>query len=385
MKQQLLFFITFIICQQSYSQNVGIGTDYPYRAKLEVHGAVGATSAIFGGESSGISLQRNWPGIGYNQYYNTGSRYISNGYAAVQYFDPGSGYMAIDMFNNGIGNAFCPTPDRALTIRRNGNLQIGGAVSNAALSVTRNIGADATSRIFGTQYPSVFNYLANEDTYIRAGRDNGTVYINDIPGSKIFLGGFVGINTSTPVYPLEIRQVNGKGLAIVDPVTFNNWDLSMGTGGSGYLFLSFNGSTKGVFVSSSGEYDAVSDRRLKTNIHPLNPLLAKIMRLQPVEYRMKDDNVSNKNSIGFLAQDVKQLFPELVTVIKDTATGYKDISDLHTLNYSGFGVLAIKAIQEQQEIINELKTAVAVLQQENKNLINRIKVVEENTAGIQHD
>ena len=44
------------------SGNVGIGTTTPTRAKLEVNGVGfgGATSAIFGGDGTGISIQRNW-------------------------------------------------------------------------------------------------------------------------------------------------------------------------------------------------------------------------------------------------------------------------------------------------------------------------------------
>jgi hypothetical protein len=59
--KNVLLFISCINVLSTVSQNVGIGTSTPTRAKLEVNGAVDATSAIFG-ESSGISLQRNWPG-----------------------------------------------------------------------------------------------------------------------------------------------------------------------------------------------------------------------------------------------------------------------------------------------------------------------------------
>ncbi len=91
MKKAFLIAMFFANQVFSHAQNVGVGTNNPTRAKLEVNGAVGATAAIFGGESSGISLQRNWPGIGFNQYYNGVSRYMANGYAAVQFLDPNSG------------------------------------------------------------------------------------------------------------------------------------------------------------------------------------------------------------------------------------------------------------------------------------------------------
>lgn len=116
-----LFYFLFlvpILCvpENSFFQNVGIGIATPTRSKLEVNGAVDATSAIFGGESSGISLQRNWPGIGFNSYWNAGNRYIANGYGARHFLDPFNGYMYLDMFSVGTANALPPLTSRALTI-----------------------------------------------------------------------------------------------------------------------------------------------------------------------------------------------------------------------------------------------------------------------------
>ena len=70
----LLFIFTHLSCQDLFSQpepmsNVGIGTTTPTRAKLEVFGTGGIfsfTSAIFGSDGAGISLQRNRPAIGFN-------------------------------------------------------------------------------------------------------------------------------------------------------------------------------------------------------------------------------------------------------------------------------------------------------------------------------
>src|SRR5688500_7644912 len=91
------------------AQNIGIGTNTPNRAKLEVHGAVDATCAIFGGEGNGISLQRNWPSIGFNTYYSGGNRYLSNGFASKIYQDPGTGYLYWDIFPNGNTGLVAPS------------------------------------------------------------------------------------------------------------------------------------------------------------------------------------------------------------------------------------------------------------------------------------
>jgi hypothetical protein len=360
MKQIFLFLLIFAFggfCLTAFSQNVGIGTTTPTRAKLEVHGSVGNTSAIFGGESTGISLQRDWPTIGFNQYYNAGSKYIGNGFAAVQFIDPNLGYMAFDMFPNGLANATAGAPVRAMNISSNGNIGIRGAAANASLSVARGNGSDGTAVFQGTTYHSIFNSSTSENTYIRAGKISGDVYINDVPFGNIIMGSgnsYVGINTATPAYTLEIRQAGNKGILLVDPeFGFDNWEMRIEE--SHWLQFNFNGAWRAAISPHDGNLLTYSDKRLKTNIHALPSMVDKIMQLQPVEYEPKYENPDHKKAFGFIAQDVKEIFPELVTVMQNTATGYPGITDLHAINYSGFGVLAIKAIQEQQQQIELLK------------------------------
>src|SRR5262245_11006544 len=122
----IYFFFLVLIANlptRSISQNIGIGVTVPTRAKLEVNGAAGSgyTSGIFGADGAGISLQRNWPTIGFNQYNDGMSRFMSNGYASIQYLDPSSGTMAIDMLGNGTTASPTNLSFRALTIANNGN------------------------------------------------------------------------------------------------------------------------------------------------------------------------------------------------------------------------------------------------------------------------
>lgn len=95
----------------------------------------------------------------------------------------------------------------------------------------------------------------------------------------------------------------------------------------------------------------------------------------PVDYEMAHHNPSQKKSIGFIAQDVQRLFPELVTVITDTSHGYKGLTDLHAINYDGFGVLAIKAIQEQQAILQTQDQKIKLQQQSLDELISELKAI----------
>jgi hypothetical protein len=375
MKKIQILILLALLQQAAHAQNVGIGTANPTRAKLEVHGAVGGTAAIFGGESTGISIQRNWPGIGFNQYYDVNSRYLSTGFAAVQYVDFNSGAFAFDVFDNGSANNIANGQRRVLTLTPSGNMIIGPYSHNSSLSVSKPSGSQATAFLFGTNHHSTFNFSSIESTYIRAGKDNGTVFINDIPGGKIVMSGSVGINTSTPGFPLEIRQTAPpypKGIVLVEPVNFNRWSYVIGAGGSSSLYLSHNETGKGYFYKVDGSYYAYSDRRLKTNILPLSPTLEKVQQLQPVSYEMLHNNAGHTRTIGFIAQDVKKLFPQLVSIVPNAVTTYKDLKDLHSLSYSGLNVIAIKAIQEQQSIIVNQTVTLKALEAEYQQLNERV-------------
>lgn len=349
----------------SAAQSVGISTNAPHRAKLEVHGAVGTTAALFGGEGTGVSIQRSAPGLGFNYYNNGMSRYIGNGHAALQSLDPATGVMSFDFFGNGTANSPSTTPFRLLRLFPTGNVSIGTYTGNSSLNGMKLPGSESSVNLYGTTHLSAFSYGAEENTYIRAGKNNGIVFINDIPNGKTVFGGYVGINTINPDYALEIRQAGSGGtraLVLVEPQNFRYWDIDAITvAGVSYLNLSYGAVNVGFFQSPDGHYEALSDRRVKTAIQPLSPVLQKIAKLQPVAYEMIHNNPEHKKTLGFIAQDVKELFPQLVSVSADTVKGYKGIQDLHSINYSGFGVIAIKAVQEQQEVLETQGADIAAL------------------------
>ena len=373
--KHLFLFCTFVFCLSSlHAQNVGIGTTNPTKGKLEVFGASigGNTSAIFGTDGAGISLQRNVSAIGFNEYHFNFNKYMTNGYAAVQFLDHVNGGMYFDLYNSGIADNNVPAGIRALSLHANGNVGVRGGSNQASLTVARGTGIGGTAMFGGTTHISHFNFDVAEHTYIRAGKNGSNVYLNDIPFGKVLAGINLGdtkfgINTENPIYTLDVVQSGGTGLRLINPtVGYHNWELSSQLFGytplSTMLQLDYDGSPKGYFKPTDGSYTLYSDSRLKTNIIPLPPLLDKVMKLQPSEYEMKFQNPTHQKSFGFIAQEVKLLFPEMVDVIQDTSRSYEGITDLHAINYTGFSVLAIKAIQEQQKIIDELKARLEKLE-----------------------
>ena len=113
-----------------------------------------------------------------------------------------------------------------------------------------------------------------------------------------------------------------------------------------------------------------SDARYKKNVEPLESLGTMIGDLTPVSYNLdlsagSDDSsaqkassvntVSDRRSFGFLAQEVREIFPELV---------YEDENGMLSVDYNGFIPLLVDAykelkatVQEQQETIENLKSS----------------------------
>jgi hypothetical protein len=389
----LYYFVFFIsvlsLPNEAFSQNVGIGITNPTRAKLEVNGAVDYTTAIFGGESTGIGIIRNNPGIGFNNYYNGGNRYIANGYSGAIWLDAVNGGMYFDINGSGYANSLTTTGVNSMMISNAGNIGIGGVFPNAPLQFP-NIGANRKIVLWeSANNNNQFFGLGIEAGALRysvAGpADVHRFYSGSGPSSSNLLmsiwgdrtvtigddggGGKLGINLSSPNYTLHVRQAGGTGICLQESVFNTTWHLraeSYAGGTSNYLRLYHQGGFAGEF-RMTGEYVWYSDRRLKKNIKNLPSLLDKVMRLRPVIYEMKKNNPGNNKTIGFIAQEVKPLFPELVFTNENReADGMEDI---HALSYSGFGVIAIKAIQEQQQQLTEMRKEIDLLKEQNKMLL----------------
>jgi hypothetical protein len=169
------------------------------------------------------------------------------------------------------------------------------------------------------------------------------VYLLYVNGATYSVGNVVSGNDLTALGNLY----TSNSLFLLAPGN-NSWQLFSEYNTTDYnLGLFYNGVSKGYFRPSDGGYVQVSDRSLKRDILSLSAVLPALLRLRPVRYHFKDAPDAPL-STGFIAQEVQKLFPELVS-----PTHTKSGAELLGLNYSGFSVLAVKAIQEQQVIIDD--------------------------------
>jgi len=159
---------------------------------------------------------------------------------------------------------------------------------------------------------------------------------------KITSSGNVLIGTTTD---------GGYKLDVAGKARVNNSDGFFLQSGSQFRQMYFDGFSTLYFwngsnqanLSSAGAWVNASDITIKKEITEIKYTLSDLLKLKPKSYKMVNNDL---NQIGFIAQDVEKIISELVTT---------DDKGMKSLNYGNMNALIVKAIQEQQKQIEELK------------------------------
>jgi hypothetical protein len=103
-----------------------------------------------------------------------------------------------------------------------------------------------------------------------------------------------------------------------------------------------------------------SDRKLKDNITLLEDgVLDKVLKLKPSRFTLKADLEEEKRvQIGFIAQEIEEVFPEYVVIHTDNKG-----EETRYLDYEKICVVLTKALQEQQEIIDKQNERLLIIEQ----------------------
>lgn len=149
------------------------------------------------------------------------------------------------------------------------------------------------------------------------------------------------ILSSTPV--LTLKHSGTAAIWGVGPTSsFGNFYISTGTGGA---FLAEGGTA----------WQAVSDERMKKNIEPLELGLEQIKALKPTRFDYIDEESENSSRVGFIAQEVLSVLPHAVHVPEDA-------EQMMGVSATEMIPVLVKAIQEQQSIIEKLEARLAALE-----------------------
>jgi hypothetical protein len=329
---------------QPYGGNVGIGTTSP-GGKLEVVGGRTFLSAA-------------------SEPYACGVRYVSTG--GSFYFGAASSSATPDGVFSQAGGA------ERMRITDGGNVGIGTSSPSYKLDVS-GTGRFTSSLSVLTGATTTAGLIVGGDATVAntwtIARDNVTT------GDLKFIGNTterMRINSSGNllVGTTDTSATAGAGIKVsfADPANplvksvvadssgaYSTWNLYSTNAGAYKFFVT----TAGVVNATSITITAISDQRLKENVRDIDTGLDAIMALKPRRFDWKEGKGQDKKDVaGFIAQEFESVFPECV----GTSEAGEDGIEYKNINHETLVPTFVKAIQEQQALIQSLTTRIAALE-----------------------
>ena len=306
--------------------------------------AAGKASFVGGGWLNSTVGPNSFIGGGFNNSTTGANSFVAGGNTNF-IFEEGS------FIGGGFGNSIAGLN----SFIAGGNNNAANGTASAVIGGSLNTAQGSRSIAAGLRAQAL-----NDGTFVWADNTNADFASTGQNQFLIRAGGGVGVNTTSPATALHLGGLNTSadnpdGLRL-EATNGRVWDIHLS---SAFLRFNTNGivgtSANVAYVDANGSWNTSSDRRLKENITRLSPVLKDVLRIEPVRYDFKNRDATDDGHIGFIAQDVHRMFPEMVT------TG-DDEDEYWGVNYAGFSVVAIQAIQEQQEIIEAQAEHIAALE-----------------------
>lgn len=189
----------------------------------------------------------------------------------------------------------------------------------------------------------------------------------NVNGSNTAIGYHTLYENTTGYFNTSLGYLagTGGGSVVGNTTGFNNTYLGANSGPTANNFSNATAIGAGTTVNASNKirlgnaavtviegqvsFSNSSDRRLKHNIKEIEYGLDFIKKLKPVSYKMK--NLDDRQNWGFIAQDIE----ELVGTTNAVLTVGEDSLRTLSLRYTDFIAPMVKAMQEQQLEIEQLK------------------------------
>jgi hypothetical protein len=163
------------------------------------------------------------------------------------------------------------------------------------------------------------------------------------------------IDSKTASYPALAAFKTVTGDTANPAIVVSKFDNDGSTSQVLMQFLYNNGSSGLGQINGNGggsaAFGSYSDIRLKENVADLPSQLNNIMSLRPVEFDWKD---GSGHQIGFIAQEVTEVYPDIVG---ENADGMLTLTDMNKND-----ARLIKCIQEQQALILALTARITALE-----------------------
>ena len=359
--------IFLLLCLITYSVQgqVGIGTDTPNTsAKLDVYATnkgflpprVALTATNVFEPVIGLSGPTELATAAGLLVYNTNSNgTITPGY----YFWSGTAWVRLtvptDNANNVSGIVAVANGGTGTTT---GSITGSGALTFSAGGTNQNIYLYPS----GTGNVGIANPTPTDKLVV-----GSSIAFHDGGDKVIGLGWSPGSgNTIFSGYPAEIRLEPGSGRLSfgTDPTSRSEGTAAgvlrrMTITAAGYVGIGTENPSVKLQVNGDIVANSIagsSDARFKTNINPIVNPLEKVLKLNGITFDWNTEEFSSrafseKRSIGFIAQEVERILPEVVETEK-TTEGYKSVQ------YDKIVALLVEAIKEQQKQIQLLQNEI---------------------------
>tara|TARA_R110000851_G_scaffold328599_1_gene499594 strand:- start:98 stop:622 length:525 start_codon:yes stop_codon:yes gene_type:complete len=167
--------------------------------------------------------------------------------------------------------------------------------------------------------------------------------------------GLVGIGTTSPFTTSKVG-ITGSSTdsdSVVDMTKGSSTNTTSQVFQRFFISAGGNGSITGNGAAAA-TFTAYSDRRLKENIQSLPSQLENIMLLKPCEFDFREGSGFAGHQIGFIAQELQEVYPDAV------AEG--DDGMLQIAGWSKQEARLVSALQGAVEKINQLETRIAALE-----------------------
>jgi len=349
------------------SGNMGLGVTPSGWSGFKVLESTAGNSVYFGSSQASLGSNAYNDGGGWRYKTTAPAGVFTNVQGSYAWFNAPSGTA---------GNAITFT--QAMTLDASGNLGVGTTSPNAVGSSWKGLSVGVAgiqgggSGSFGSNLQH--NAYYNGSNWIRV-QTGGTAHMEfDGTGYKFFSDGSGSAGSFTPT---ERARIDSSGNLLVGKTTNNDtsfgcvivpYDGATGrfkaTGdnsGSGASFQITDTSGNNTFLvrpngnvlNANNSYGSLSDAKLKENIVDATPKLAGLMQVKVRNYNLIG---SDKKQLGVVAQELEQVFPAMVDESFDMdADGNNLSTTTKSVKYSVFVPMLIKAMQEQQAIIENLK------------------------------
>jgi hypothetical protein len=249
----------------------------------------------------------------------------------------GTGAQTLN-FGTGTGAKTINIGGTGANVIRIGSAQTAGSISIGAAQTTGTISIGGTGAQTGT-------------IDIAQGTGNQVINIGANPaGQKA-----ISIGNTAATSTLALRGLNG---------------ISVISNSSTVATFSGLGGTATCSVSG-GTFGCTSDANLKKDFSPSSLGLETLNKLKPTEFRWKYEDGSAAKTNGFIAQEVQQVLPSLVTT---------DINGNLTLSQIGIIPVLTKSVQELDAKVNQLALGTS---KEASSIIETTKLLEKRVENVE--